>query len=92
MELLQIEPVSSVADEIGTSTNTDQFIHANTSPIGHDELRTKCIIPVFAKDNESTISHTHFIEAVFMAAQNWFKNETILVPDIDLSSYSQRHF
>lgn len=29
-----------------------------------EHLRNDCIIPVFAKDNEATLSHVAFIEAV----------------------------
>ncbi len=86
MELLQLEPVFTTEETNDVDTgNENQFINANTSAISLDKLRTKCIIPVFAKDNESTVSHSYFIEAVFMAAQNWFKNETILAPAVRVS-------
>ena len=40
----------------------DQFIHANTIPVLLEDLKRQCIIPVFSKDNESTISHSEFVE------------------------------
>ncbi len=49
------------------------------------DLRGGCIIPSFAKDNESTISHSNFIEAVYDAAQMAFERETILDPVVRVS-------
>jgi len=40
------------------------FIEANTFQVTKADLMTRCTIPVFAKDNETTISHTDFIVAV----------------------------
>ena len=40
------------------------FIEANTIEASLEHLRNDCIIPVFAKDNEATLSHVAFIEAV----------------------------
>ena len=79
-----IEKTSSIEVEVPISGH-DQFIEANTIDITMPELRNTCIIPSFAKDNESTISHTHFIESVYNAAQSWFRGETILKPSIRVS-------
>jgi hypothetical protein len=38
------------------------FIEANTTEVSFNSLKKDCIIPVFAKDNEKTISHQEFIE------------------------------
>jgi hypothetical protein len=75
-------PVEAVAEELKTD---NQFILANTSPSSIGELRGSCIIPSFAKDNESTISHSHFIEAVYNAAQMTFEKERINDPVIRVS-------
>lgn len=40
------------------------FIEANTLEVSKSDLLTKCTIPVFAKDNEATISHTDFISSI----------------------------
>ena len=86
MELLQLEPVLTTEESVQAESNADNhFINANTSSISMDDLRNNCIIPSFSKDNESTICHTHFIEAVYMAAQSMFKNETILAPAVRVS-------
>jgi len=87
MELLQ---VSKNRDEAGLAiaesvSSAENFIVSNTKSMSSNKLKNGCIIPSFAKDNESTISHTHFIEAIGMAARNWFKNEIILDPAIKVS-------
>ena len=85
-ELLQIEPVVTSEVAIGPATSSDnKFIHANTEIISDHELKSKCIIPVFSKDNESTISHPEFLESVLFAAQNYFKRESFLKPAVRVS-------
>ena len=44
------------------------FIEANTKAVDISHLREDCIVPVFSKDNELTISHQMFIETVLGAA------------------------
>lgn len=38
------------------------FIEANTIQVDLEHLKRECIVPVFSKDNESTISHYEFIK------------------------------
>lgn len=64
---------------------TKPFIEANTKPVKLKHLKDDCIIPVFSKDNEMTISHYQFIEAVNNMVHNYFPNEQILEPDIRVS-------
>ncbi len=52
------------------------FIEANTVAVTLDDLRGD-FIPVFAKDNESTISHPEFIEAVQEAIYQIFPRESL---------------
>lgn len=61
------------------------FIEANTVDVTIEHLRNDCIIPVFAKDNEATLSHTAFIETVQDAASTFFKGEQIEQPNIRVS-------
>lgn len=61
------------------------FIEANTRPVSLEHLQEDCIIPVFSKDNEVTISHRGFIETVFRALSKVFPNETIEEPGIRVS-------
>ncbi|MBP7562997.1 MAG: DUF3871 family protein [Candidatus Cloacimonetes bacterium] len=66
-------------------TSDISFMSANTEPFSLEQLKSECIIPVFAKDNESTISHQEFIESVKYVAGNIFSGETILKPAIRVS-------
>lgn len=61
------------------------FIEANTTEVTSEHLKNDCIIPVFSKDNEVTISHNSFIEAVYEASCKMFRNETIKDPSIRVS-------
>ena len=61
------------------------FIQANTTEVDMQHLRKDCIVPVFSKDNELTISHTLFIETVYRAAQEFFRNEPMGLPEIRVS-------
>ena len=63
----------------------DQFIEANTIPVQLEDLKRQCIIPVFSKDNESTISHTEFIEITNEVAGRFYKGERLLLPSIRVS-------
>jgi len=61
------------------------FIEANTKEATIQHLKSDCIVPVFSKDNEVTISHNAFIEATWECVSKLFRNETILEPDIRVS-------
>ena len=56
--------------------NRSPFIEANTMNVSLLDL-SKDFIPVFAKDNESTISHQQFIEGVYAAISRVFPHENI---------------
>jgi len=73
-ELLEAEEISSA-----------HFITANTEPILLHDLRNKCIIPVFSKDNESTLSHPEFINTVAEIGSKFFSGERMLHPAIRVS-------
>ena len=61
------------------------FIEANTKEATLSHLSEDCIIPVFSKDNEVTISHQSFIETIHQAARTVFPNEQISDPVIRVS-------
>jgi hypothetical protein len=85
MELVNVQN-SIVPDEAKiVETSDDRFILANTEPISYADLKHRCIIPVFAKDNESTISHSQFIDTIGQAADKFFSTENILHPAIRIS-------
>jgi hypothetical protein len=49
------------------------FIEANTEPMLLEEIREKHIIPVFAKNNETTISQVEFINLIGEIAETTFQ-------------------
>src|SRR5690554_5661616 len=67
------------------STSKNHFIEANTTKVSLSHLKNDCIIPVFSKDNETTISHFEFIHSVHSALSEVFNNRLILKPDIRVS-------
>lgn len=61
------------------------FIEANTTDVGLSHLSSECIIPVFSKDNEKTIAHQEFIDAVQHAIQTQFSGVNFDLPEIRVS-------
>ncbi|MEC5172136.1 DUF3871 family protein [Chryseobacterium nepalense] len=61
------------------------FIEANTQEINLQHLKNECIIPVFSKDNEKTLSHQEFIEISQNCISNVFPNHSITEPEIRVS-------
>ncbi len=89
MELVKVnnsEVISPTVEFIPIQETSDSnFMVANTISVGLDELSRKHTIPVFAKDNESTISHQEFIETVAFVTEQIFGGETILKPAVRVS-------
>jgi hypothetical protein len=52
--------------------NGTNFIEANTKEVQLSPIQNRCIISVFAKDNESTNSHQDFISVMREASQSFF--------------------
>ena len=65
--------------------STLPFIEANTKEVDMSHLQDDCIIPVFSKDNEVTISHQSFIETILDAAASAFPREALSVPSVRVS-------
>lgn len=61
------------------------FIEANTVQVDLEHLKSECIIPVFAKDNESTISHYEFIESTKEVVEEILDYKGVLKPEIRVS-------
>ena len=82
-----IEPIEVIQTESLRSGRGNKlpFIEANTKEVTMEHLRNECVVPVFSKDNEITISHPSFIETVWEAANKVFLNETIEYPIIRVS-------
>lgn len=61
------------------------FIEANTVQVDLEHLQSECIIPVFAKDNESTISHYEFISSTKEVVEEILDYKGDLKPEIRVS-------
>ena len=67
------------------SIQKSPFIEANTEEVSLFYLKEKCVIPVFTKDNEITLSHQEFIETALSAISKMFPNENLDTPEIRVS-------
>ena len=101
MELLTVKPINNhtlndndffssikevqIEDEVIATDKQKHFIEANTEEVTLQYLKSKCTIPVFSKDNETTIPHQQFIEVVKDTAQQFFTNQKIGNEDIRVS-------
>lgn len=61
------------------------FIEANTESVTLSHLKEKCVVPVWSKDNNVTLSHQVFIETAISAIATIFPNEQIDSPEIRVS-------
>lgn len=77
--------VSAVQKAVQQQPSVLPFIEANTREVDLQHLTDDCIIPVFSKDNEVTISHQSFIEAVHDAAKAAFPYEAVTDASIRVS-------
>ena len=74
-----------ITDNPQREKRNNPFIEANTKEVDLSHLTNDCIVPVFSKDNELTISHTAFIETVAEAVSMFYNGESIESPDIRVS-------
>lgn len=86
MNTTKINPSEQVIDDaqIIFKPTRKNFIEANTIVVEQHHLKNDCIIPVFSKDNESTISHFEFIQSTKEVIQEVFGLDE-LMPDIRVS-------
>lgn len=82
-EIIGFQPSFTVESII--NTNKKPFVEANTEEVSLSFLKNKCIVPVFTKDNETTLSHQEFIDSVRKVVHNIFPNEIIEEPEIRVS-------
>jgi len=82
----QVMPITIPQTTRDLPTNNHlPFIEANTKEVDLTHLNNDCIIPVFSKDNEVTISHQSFIEATYDAIRQVFLYEFVSEPSIRVS-------
>ena len=67
---LQAASLVKQENQVPLGERNTPFIEANTKEVSLSHLKEECTIPVFAKDNEVTISHPQFIEAVMECANS----------------------
>lgn len=82
-EIIAFQPSFTVESSI--NTNKKPFVEANTEEVSLSFLKNKCIVPVFTKDNETTLSHQEFIDSVQNVVRSIFPNEIIEEPEIRVS-------
>ena len=85
MELSIVTAPQVVHKNQVVSPTDNKFIEANTIDVSLSHLKNDCIIPVFAKDNETTIAHFEFINTVNKAAKAVFIDSTLATPNIRVS-------
>lgn len=87
MQLIKVNSKPVFVEDVQPiqETSNIHFMAANTDVIKLEELSKKHTIPVFAKDNERTISHQEFIETVSIVTEKIFGGETILKPAVRVS-------
>ena len=73
MELVKVNNIPALKPQVQfvpvAETSDSHFMAANTNIVSLDELSQKHTIPVFSKDNESTISHPKFIKTVSIVTE-----------------------
>src|SRR5690554_1371329 len=88
MELIALpqRPTIEITEDLSIKNpSKTRFIEANTLEVSLSHLKEDCIIPVFAKDNETTISHYEFITTVQEALHEILGNNAQLRLDIRTS-------
>jgi len=86
MELITtINPNNMVVNTSQITTNKSSFIEANTIEVSLEHLKNDCTIPVFSKDNESTISHFQFINETIVVLKSLFPDSELKEPSIRVS-------
>ena len=66
-------------------TKRNPFVEANSIEVELSHLQKDCIIPVFAKDNERTISHQEFIDSSLEAVSQVIQGHHFENPEIRVS-------
>lgn len=75
-----VEPIA----EVNTKQSSVSFLDANTNAVTLEELSNSCVVPTWG-NQELTISHQDFISCVHNAASDFYKGETLNLPEIRVS-------
>lgn len=82
--VLDQNPAPSTTQEPEVKSNL-AFIEANTIDMSLSEISERHIIPVFSSTNEPLISHSEFINILWEAASQVFRDEVLFEPVIRVS-------
>ena len=74
-----------IEEEQVIQSDRKNFIEANTLQVDLEHLKNECIVPVFSKDNECTISHFEFIKYTEDVITNVLSNNIQLEEQIRVS-------
>jgi hypothetical protein len=86
MNLVLNNPEHQIIDETEIVQSTRRhFIYANTTEVSLNHLKNECTVPVFGKDNESTISHFEFINGTIEVVEDILNYKGVLKPEIRVS-------
>lgn len=87
MEILAYNPIAEqvIEEQEVVSNKSKNFIEANTLEVSLSHLQNDCIVPVFSKDNESTISHYEFIKYTKDVIADVLSNDILLQEEIRVS-------
>lgn len=86
MNLTLNNPLHQVIEEVEIIQNSkSNFIEANTTKVSLEHLQYDCTIPVFSKDNETTISHYEFVQNSIEVVEEILQYKELLIPEIRTS-------
>lgn len=85
MELQVVNRTPKPAEDLTQKVKRLPFIESNTKEVTLTHLKRECTIPVFAKDNEVTISHQDFIDTMQHCVSRRFLNHLSSQPQIRVS-------
>lgn len=86
MNLVLNNPEHQIIEEAQViQSERKNFIEANTLQVDLEHLKNECIVPVFSKDNECTISHYEFIKYTEDVITNVLSNNIQLEEEIRVS-------
>jgi hypothetical protein len=74
-----------IPEERIIDSSNNPFIESNTKEVTLTHLSKDCVIPVFSRDNECTISHHEFINAALEATSSVFDGHIINFPEVRVS-------
>ncbi|MGO1728606.1 MAG: DUF3871 family protein [Psychroflexus halocasei] len=84
-KIIKSPQVISESDLVDPDLKGNTFIGGNSIEVSLDHLKNDCIIPVFSKDNETTISHYQFVNEMQKVIETAFPSIKLTRPLIKVS-------